>query len=175
MPMGPGRFSRAEELDFCGSCHRLPEMITPGAIRTDNPALVRHQPVGLMQSACYKKSHGVLTCRTCHDPHALPPATAPPMSRSACPAISRVHRPFVRFLLDQGASTATCPAATWHRGMMLSDHWIRKLSPEDIQLSLVSKTGLDRTSLPVGAEVCRKPKDQTKDDMNASGVRRNSL
>src|SRR5262249_22814484 len=69
MPAGPARWSATDELRTCGRCHRLPEMGDPSLIRTDNPVLVRFQPVGLMQSACYRKSDG-LSCMTCHDPHA---------------------------------------------------------------------------------------------------------
>ena len=54
----------------CGECHRHPDMITRASIRTDNIEIVRYQPVGLMQSRCYKFSSGTLSCVTCHDPHA---------------------------------------------------------------------------------------------------------
>ncbi len=70
MPFGPGRWTTNEQLQFCGSCHRLPAMMSPGAIRIDNPGLVRHQPVGMVQSACFKQSNRALNCVTCHDPHA---------------------------------------------------------------------------------------------------------
>jgi hypothetical protein len=30
---------------------------------------VRHQPIYLNESACFRKSQGKLRCTTCHDPH----------------------------------------------------------------------------------------------------------
>jgi hypothetical protein len=129
MPRGEGRMSAAEELRFCGQCHRLPEMVTRGSIRPDNPVLVRHQPVGLMQSSCYLKSNGALGCITCHDPH----ARANPDRASYEPACLSCH---------QGPSRTPCPVSPGSgcidchmprrdvaRGMMLSDHWIRRRPP----------------------------------------------
>jgi hypothetical protein len=69
MPFGPGRATTDEQLRMCGACHLLPSMGDAELIRPENPVLARFQPVGLMQSACYRKSEGALSCVTCHDPH----------------------------------------------------------------------------------------------------------
>ena len=66
---GKGRNSAEEQIQMCGMCHRHPERLDPSEIRPDNRRLPRFQPVGLLQSACYKKSGGRLSCTTCHDPH----------------------------------------------------------------------------------------------------------
>lgn len=131
MPMGPGRFSQSEELDFCGSCHRLPEMITPGAIRTDNPTLVRHQPVGLMQSACYKKSHGVLTCGTCHDPHARASSDRVSYEPICLSCHQQTSQTVCVVSPRSGCIDCHMPRRDVTRGMMLSDHWIRKAPPDE--------------------------------------------
>ena len=122
------RWTADEQLRLCGSCHRLPSMVQPGSIRVDNPVLVRHQPVGLMQSACYIRSSGALTCLTCHDPHARTSR-----DRSAYEAIC--------LSCHQSSSQASCPVSSradclnCHmprrdvaRGMMMTDHWIRIVS-----------------------------------------------
>ena len=57
------------EIRTCGQCHRLPNMLKETELRRESVALVRLQPVGLLQSACYLKSEGRLRCTTCHDPH----------------------------------------------------------------------------------------------------------
>ena len=44
-------------------------LVGANTIRADNPRIARFQPVGLMQSACYTRSEGALSCVNCHDPH----------------------------------------------------------------------------------------------------------
>jgi hypothetical protein len=125
MPFGPGRFSAAEQLQLCGRCHRLPEMITPGSIRPDNAVLVRHQPVGLLQSACYKRSNGALTCLTCHEPH----ARASHDRASYEPTCLSCHQQPPQTLCSisprSGCIDCHMPRRDVARGMMFSDHWIR--------------------------------------------------
>jgi hypothetical protein len=59
----------AELNNLCGDCHRQPP---PAGVRTDwgVPWNLRHEPVYLSQSACFRKTAGGLSCITCHDPHA---------------------------------------------------------------------------------------------------------
>jgi hypothetical protein len=83
MPMGPGRWTAESQLKLCGQCHRHPDTEPADAIRTDNRDIIRFQPVGLMQSACYKKSDGRLSCLNCHDPHARP-SDDPSFYEKAC-------------------------------------------------------------------------------------------
>ena len=70
LPFGPERWTALELLKTCGACHRFPSPTQTAQIRTDNPLLIRFQPVGIMQSLCYQKSGGTFSCVTCHDPHA---------------------------------------------------------------------------------------------------------
>jgi predicted CXXCH cytochrome family protein len=57
-------------LRLCGQCHRHPSQAPRHRIRPDDPGLARFQPIGLMQSACYRNSAGRFSCLSCHDPHA---------------------------------------------------------------------------------------------------------
>lgn len=57
------------QIRVCGQCHRNPDEAPLGAIRPENDLLIRFQPVGLTQSACFRKTPGGLGCTTCHDPH----------------------------------------------------------------------------------------------------------
>ncbi|MDQ6664217.1 MAG: cytochrome c family protein [Acidobacteriota bacterium] len=67
-PEDPGKFSAVRLNDFCGKCHRPPA--AKGVTIDWNYAWnVRHQPVYLSESPCFKKSGGALSCLTCHDAH----------------------------------------------------------------------------------------------------------
>lgn len=125
MPFGAGRSSNAEQMKMCGSCHRLPEMGDPSQIRTDNPVLARFQPVGLMQSACYRKSAGELSCTTCHNPHART-STDRVMYEKACLSCHQgpSHTP-CKLNPVTGCVDCHMPRRDVSRGMMLTDHWIR--------------------------------------------------
>lgn len=64
----PGKLEPDALMQLCGRCHRPPAE-EPSEIDYRDPWNVRHQPLYLVRSACYKQS-GSLTCMTCHDPHA---------------------------------------------------------------------------------------------------------
>jgi len=64
----PGRMTASELNQFCGNCHRQPAAAGT-AIKWSEAWNVRHQPLYLDQSACFRKSDGALSCLSCHDPH----------------------------------------------------------------------------------------------------------
>jgi hypothetical protein len=64
----PKRLSASELNDLCGACHRKPAA-AGSATDWSNPWNVRHQPLYLSQSACFRKSQGALSCITCHTAH----------------------------------------------------------------------------------------------------------
>jgi hypothetical protein len=70
LPFGPGRYTAENLLVLCGTCHRHPSRAHPGQVRPDNPLLARFQPVGILQSRCFREGGGTFHCVTCHDPHA---------------------------------------------------------------------------------------------------------
>jgi hypothetical protein len=67
---GPDRYTADSLLILCGTCHRHPSRSRPGQIRPDDPHLARFQPVGILESRCFRESGGAFSCVTCHDPHA---------------------------------------------------------------------------------------------------------
>jgi predicted CXXCH cytochrome family protein len=139
LPFGPGRWTSAELLRFCGECHRHPDGPRPAEIRLGDPMLARFQPIGLMRSKCYLRSEGKLDCITCHDPHArtssnrveydkiclschsagerssnLPPARRPrAVVCSISPGDRCVECHMPRVAVDSG------------RHIRFSDHWVR--------------------------------------------------
>jgi hypothetical protein len=64
----PGRLSADALNRLCGQCHRQPAA-EGTAVDWNYAWNVRHQPLYLNQSVCFRKSGGALTCLTCHDPH----------------------------------------------------------------------------------------------------------
>jgi DNA-directed RNA polymerase subunit RPC12/RpoP len=60
--------NRDRIMNLCGSCHRLPPGSNAAEPEVRDPLSIRFAPVGLMASACYRKSKD-LSCVTCHDPH----------------------------------------------------------------------------------------------------------
>ena len=125
MPGGPSRSTAATEVRLCGHCHRLPEMAPPGAIRSGNTELVRFQPVGLLQSKCYKQSDGALSCTTCHDPH----ARASDDSTTYNAVCLKCHQapPQTVCGVGRGDRCIDChmPRRDAGQKILFADHWIR--------------------------------------------------
>jgi hypothetical protein len=133
--LGLGGASAREQMRLCGECHRLPEMVTPGDIRVDNAALVRHQPVGLMQSACFLEGDGQLSCSTCHDPHARA-STDRAAYQAVCLACHREPEQTACPVSPRdGCVGCHMPRRDVGRGMMMSDHWIRVIPGTDPRAS----------------------------------------
>lgn len=129
--LGPGRASAEEQLQVCGQCHRLPEMISGGraAITPDNPVIVRHQPVGLMQSACYTKSRGALSCSTCHNPHARASKGEAAYESTCRSCHEGAMKTPCKTLATTGCVSCHMPRRDVARGMIMTDHWIRVVAP----------------------------------------------
>jgi hypothetical protein len=94
-------------------------------IKPEYPVLVRFQPVGLMQSACYLKSQGALSCSTCHDPHART-STDTPAYEAVCLSCHRgPSKTPCKVSPTAGCVGCHMPRRDASRGMMMTDHWIR--------------------------------------------------
>ncbi|HEU5117998.1 MAG TPA: multiheme c-type cytochrome, partial [Isosphaeraceae bacterium] len=113
------------QMKLCGDCHRHPSQAPPGEIRPDNLLLARFQPVGLMQSACYKKSGGDLSCVNCHNPHDRA-STEPAHYIASCLSChgkeGQVSCPVSP---QQDCLRCHMPAVDSGQGILFTDHWIR--------------------------------------------------
>ena len=125
MPFGAGEPAPADEMRMCGSCHRLPEMGDRAVVRRDNPVLVRFQPIGLMQSACYRKSPGTLSCTTCHDPHARTSTDTHAYEAVCLTCHQGPRRTPCPVAPASGCVGCHMPTRDVFRGMTMTDHWIR--------------------------------------------------
>jgi hypothetical protein len=124
LPFGTGRWSADDQMRLCGQCHRHPETGKPERIRRDNPEIVRFQPVGLMQSTCYRASRGALSCVTCHDPHARL-STSPSTYEAACLSCHR-SPPLTTCPVSPQTGCINChmPARDAGQTVLFHDHWI---------------------------------------------------
>ena len=126
----PGRISPADQVAFCGQCHRQPTDFEPREILARDPLLARHAGASLMMSACFRESPAdtTITCTDCHDPHRPEPA-GPERTRAVC---SRCHQdaPSVHreTAVSAAADCAGChlpsQSEAFH-GTPFTDHWIR--------------------------------------------------
>lgn len=116
--------SAAAMTALCGECHR--DKIPPGLKRED-PMLVRFAPVGLLESECYRKSQGRLSCVTCHDPHA-DVKTDSLHYVNACLSCHPSGLPGSRQCpVNPKSGCVEChmPKSQAARNSLFTDHWIR--------------------------------------------------
>ena len=133
MGFGSGRWTADGQMRLCGQCHRYPgvlegvgaHQVHPSKVRADNPEIVRFQPIGLMQSACYVKSKGGLSCVTCHDPHRRASKDRNAYE-AVCLSCHKVpSRSVCRVSPASGCVGCHMPARDAGQGVMFTDHWIR--------------------------------------------------
>jgi hypothetical protein len=104
-------------------------------IRTDNHLLVRFQPVGLMQSASYRKSPGALSWSTCHDPQTLTWADLPAYEAICLSCHQGPSRTPCKVSVATGCVGCHMPRRDVSRGMMMTNHWIRSRPETDAKPS----------------------------------------
>jgi len=137
LPFGPDRYTAPTLLKLCGECHRHPSGAGPGQITPDNPRLPRFQPVGLMQSKCYRQSAGALSCVTCHEPHARASSDRGLYDRQCLKCHGGPDSEATR-TTGVGPADRVCPVSPRERcvechmprveagqHILFSDHWIR--------------------------------------------------
>lgn len=101
--MGTWDATRINEM--CGRCHRNPSKV--GTSGDEVTMTQRFQPYGLMQSPCFQKSGGKLSCVTCHHPHDNV-ATNPRTYEAAC---LKCHSPSPTHAADNASAppNRVCP------------------------------------------------------------------
>ena len=84
----PAALSAAQLNEFCGKCHR-PPAAKGVTIDWNYPWNVRHQPVYLSESACFRKSRGGLSCLPATIPTRPQARTTPRITTAAARVATR--------------------------------------------------------------------------------------
>jgi Cytochrome c554 and c-prime len=123
---GSGTSTAAEEIQLCGTCHRTPEMLSSPPMSSD-PKLARFQPVGLLNSKCFKQSDGHLRCSTCHDPHRTVSRETENYIAKCVACHSRNEAGDKQCPESPRDNCLKChmPEVEVHPGISFHDHWIR--------------------------------------------------
>jgi hypothetical protein len=115
--VNPKRYSASELNQLCGSCHRKP---AASGDDTDwaNPWNVRHQPLYLAESVCFRSSNGKLSCLTCHDPHSG-------SARAGCGSCHHAvkHSPATN-VAERACVDCHMPKARPNDLLAFTNHWI---------------------------------------------------
>lgn len=124
---GKARATAQEELHLCGRCHRSPDNLTVLPDPNDLK-LARFQPVGLSQSACFRRSEGALKCTTCHDPHMAVDRSVTDFDGRCKQCHDAGHVDRKPCLVEPAGQCTSChmPAVEVHPGVSFHDHWIRR-------------------------------------------------
>ncbi len=126
----PKRLAALDLMRFCGECHRPPA--SEGvAIDWSDPWNVRHQPVYLTESACFKNSPGGLTCMQCHEPHEpLRRNDASYYSARCASCHTAALRPPAEVCrTEPGCASCHMPAVRPQPELAFQNHWIGVYAP----------------------------------------------
>jgi hypothetical protein len=121
----PKRLKAPDLMRFCGECHRPPA--SEGiAIDWSDPWNVRHQPVYLTESACFKNSPGGLTCMQCHDPHSPLRRNDAAYYNARCSSChtTESHPPAQVCRAEAGCASCHMPTVKPQPELAFHNHWI---------------------------------------------------
>jgi tetratricopeptide (TPR) repeat protein len=119
--LNPGKSTGGQINEVCGTCHRKPPEFGEETDWT-NAWNTRHEPDYLSHSTCFRKSAGVMSCLTCHNPH-QPLASAAADYDKRCGGCHRAvtHRTAVARQSCTGCHMPQTPAG---RNLRFTNHWI---------------------------------------------------
>lgn len=125
MPLGLEQWTPRSLMRLCGDCHRHPDDSPPGSLDPNDKTLARFQPIGIIQSKCFKESGGALSCVDCHDPHARPSSDRDAYETTCLRCHSSAPRAVCPKSPSRGCIQCHMPQVGDGRKARFTDHWIR--------------------------------------------------
>jgi hypothetical protein len=121
----PASLEARAQMKSCGECHRPPAS-GDAAIDWGDPWNVRHQPLYLVESACFLESPGGLTCMHCHDHHQPLRRNDSAYYNSRCATCHTAAKNPPAEVCNTGEDCAAChmPAVRPQRELTFHNHWI---------------------------------------------------
>jgi hypothetical protein len=133
----PRKLSPGQLNQFCGKCHR-PPAANAATVDWSNAWNVRHQPMYLNESACFRKGRGTFSCLSCHDPHELADRKPAGFYNRRCitchailtspssPATDSKLRPKLVCLKQSPSNCIDChmPRVSPQASLRFTNHWI---------------------------------------------------
>ena len=103
----------------------------PGKLRREIPALVRFQPVGIMQSRCYTESDGAFSCVNCHEPHSRSTSDRKAYELACLECHRAGPQPTCPVAPESGCIDCHMPRIDSGQNILFTDHWIRVRNASD--------------------------------------------
>jgi hypothetical protein len=133
-PLNPGKLPAAEQVRFCGTCHRAKPPVDDTQLEN-----VRFQPLRLMKSRCFKS--GRLSCTTCHPAHQDAARNSPALYNQQCQSCH--NSPLAHTDTRQDGDCVGChmPSVQLHPALRFTDHYIRVVKTGDLPPDVIRKRG----------------------------------
>ena len=128
-PVNPGRMKAAEQVRFCGTCHRSRPPVDDFQLEN-----VRFQPLRLMKSRCFRTEQ--LSCTTCHAAHQDAKRSDAAFYDEKC-ASCHAAADAPKHPARDSRATGNCigchmPYLELHPGLHFTDHFIRVVRNGDL-------------------------------------------
>jgi hypothetical protein len=129
LPVNPGRLKAANQVRFCGTCHRSKPPVDDHQLEN-----VRFQPLRLAKSPCFRSQE--LRCTTCHVAHTDARRADAAFYNAKCTECHTGSAPHHQLQSDSRAS-GNCigchmPYVELHPGLHFTDHFIRVVKKGDL-------------------------------------------
>ena len=129
-PTNPGKLSAAEQVRFCGNCHRFKPPVNDAQLEN-----IRFQPLRLMKSRCF--ANGKLACTTCHPAHQDARRNDSGFYNQKCHACHDGQRMHADQRHTGDCIACHMPYVQLHPALKFTDHFIRVVKTGDLPQELI--------------------------------------